>query len=63
MGRPLQFEKFTGLLLCFQILPAALIIYSLVRYPGPKALHLVLLLIIPAWFWLVVGGFLLLHGE
>jgi hypothetical protein len=63
LGRALQFEKYTDLFLWSQILPGVLILYSLVFYPGPKKIHLWLLVIIPFWFLLVVFGFLIIHGE
>ena len=56
-------EKYTELFLWIQMFPCVLIIYSLVRYPGPRSVHLLLLLLIPCWLLLVALGYLVIHGE
>jgi len=47
-----------------QLLPALLMVYSLVAYPGKRSIHLLLL---PAalicWFWQLVIGGLIIFGK
>jgi hypothetical protein len=47
-----------------QLLPLALLAYSVRFYPGPRSFHFVLVpLGLVAWAWTFALGFLAVHGE
>lgn len=47
-----------------QLLPAALLLYALVWYPGKRSLHLFLVpLAMLCWFWQVGIGTMLIYGK
>jgi hypothetical protein len=50
--------------LWLQVAPCALLVLSLLKYPGPKRLHLIVVpLAVVAWLWTFALGFMAVNGK
>jgi predicted Na+-dependent transporter len=58
-----RFAKHVSYFFWVQLVPLALAAYSLACYPGSKRIHVLFLVAVPCWLWLVVFGALKIHGE